>query len=86
MGNPNNLNVSYPFAKNWDVYIFNELFLNLDRGKRFAQNWTGAGLLHQLNKKVKLKMGYFQIKSPTTVLKRLQLGIILNTDFTKKTI
>lgn len=78
------LNLSYPFAKKWNVYVFNELFLNLDRGKRFAQNWTGAGLLHQLNNNIKLKMGYFQIKSPTNVLKRLQLGIILNTNHLKK--
>ena len=81
-----NLNIAYPLSKKWSVYVFNELFLNLDRGKRFAQNWTGAGLLHKLNKNLKFKMGYFQIKSPTKVLKRLQLGVILNTDFTKKTI
>ncbi|APZ47756.1 hypothetical protein BW723_16275 [Polaribacter reichenbachii] len=77
------LNIGYPISKNWNVYAFNELFLNLDRGKRFAQNWTGAGLLHQLNPRIKLKMGYFQIKSPTNVLKRLQLGVILNTNHIK---
>ena len=81
-----NLNVVYPLSKKWSVYAFNEIFLNLDRGKRFVQNWTGAGFLHQLNNKLKLKMGYFQIKTPTNVFKRLQLGVILNTNFTKKTI
>ncbi|MFK8058724.1 MAG: DUF2490 domain-containing protein [Polaribacter sp.] len=80
------LNVSYPLSKTWSVYAFNELFLNIDRSKRFAQNWTGAGFLHQWNKNLKFKIGYFQIKSPNNVLKRLQLGIILNTDFSKKTI
>jgi hypothetical protein len=79
-----NLNVGYPLSKKWSAYVFNELFLNLDRGKRFAQNWTGAGFLHKLNNQIKLKMGYFQIKSPTRVLKRLQLGIILNTNHTNK--
>ncbi|WP_405567853.1 DUF2490 domain-containing protein [Polaribacter sp. Asnod6-C07] len=78
-----NLNIGYPLSEKWSVYAFNELFLNLDRGKRFAQNWTGAGFLHQLNPRTKLKMGYFQIKSPTRVLKRLQLGIILNTNHIK---
>lgn len=81
-----NLNVSYPLSKKWNVFVFNELFLNLNRSKRFAQNWTGTGLLYKLNNSLKFKMGYFQIKSPSSVLKRLQLGIILNTNFTKKTI
>ena len=79
------LNVSYPLSNNWSVYAFNEIFLNLNRSKTFAQNWTGAGFIYKLNKSIKLKTGYFQIKLPNTVLKRLQLGVILNTDFTKKT-
>tara|TARA_B110000046_G_scaffold179403_1_gene208588 strand:+ start:3113 stop:3796 length:684 start_codon:yes stop_codon:yes gene_type:complete len=79
-----NLNLSTPISKKWSIYAFNELFLNLDRGNRFSQNWTGAGFLHQLNKNLKLKLGYFQIKSPNNTLKRLQLGVILNTNHTKK--
>ena len=81
-----NLNISYPISEKWNVYIFNELFLNLNKSKTFAQNWTGAGFIHKLNRNLKLKMGYFQIKSSTRILKRLQLGVILNTDFTKKNI
>jgi hypothetical protein len=77
------LNLSYPLTKKWSAYIFNELFLNLDRSKRFAQNWTGGGFLHQLNNNFKLKLGYFQIKSSSSVLKRLQLGIIINTNHLK---
>ncbi|MFT6698805.1 MAG: hypothetical protein ACJAVD_000289 [Porticoccaceae bacterium] len=79
-----NLNLSTPISKKWSIYAFNELFLNLDRGNRFSQNWTGAGFLHQLNKNLKLKLGYFQIKLPNNTLKRLQLGVILNTNHTKK--
>jgi hypothetical protein len=79
-----NLNVGYPLSAKWSVYVFNELFLNLDRGQRFAQNWTGGGFTHKLNNNIKLKMGYFQIKSPNNVLKRIQLGVILNTNHTKK--
>lgn len=78
------LNISYPISDVWSTYIFNELFLNLNRSKRFAQNWTGAGFLYKLNNHIKLRAGYFQIKLPNTVLKRLQLGLILNTNFTKK--
>ncbi len=79
------LNVSYPISKNWHAYVFNELFLNLDRGKRFAQNWTGAGFIYKLNKNIKFKTGYFQIKTPNTIFKRLQFGVILNTNHIKKT-
>ncbi|QOD61881.1 DUF2490 domain-containing protein [Polaribacter haliotis] len=79
------LNVSYPLSETWSVYAFNEIFLNLNKSKRFVQNWTGAGFIHKLNNNIKLKAGYFQIKLPSKVLKRLQFGIILNTDFSKKT-
>ncbi|AUC85025.1 DUF2490 domain-containing protein [Polaribacter sp. ALD11] len=81
-----NLNVGYPLSNTWSVYAFNELFLHLNQSKRFAQNWTGAGFLYKLNNAIKLKAGYFQIKTPNLILKRLQLGIIVNTNFTKKTI
>jgi len=77
------LNVGYPLSKKWSAYVFNELFLNIDRNKRFDQNWTGAGFLHQFNKQVKFKIGYFQIKTSSQVLKRIQLGIILNTNHIK---
>lgn len=80
-----NLNIGYPISKNWNVYVFNELFLNIDRAERFAQNRTGAGFLHQLTNQIKIKMGYFQIKTSASLLKRLQLGIILNTNHLKKT-
>ena len=78
------LNINYPISNLWSAYLFNEIFLNLNSAQTFVQNWTGAGFLYKWNKNIKLKMGYFQIKSPTTVLKRVQLGIILNTKFTKK--
>ena len=80
------LNIKYPLSSTWSVYIFNELFLNLDRNKRFSQNWTGAGFLYKWHENITLKMGYFQIKTPNVILKRLQLGIIIHTDFSKKTI
>jgi hypothetical protein len=78
-----NINIGYPISKKWSAYVFNELFLNLDRGKRFSQNWTGLGAIRKLNKSLKLKVGYFQIKTPNNTFKRLQLGVILNTNHIK---
>lgn len=78
------LNLSYPISKNWSVYVFNEIFFNMDRKKRFVQNWTGFGFLHQLNQSLKLNLGYQQIKLTNNVQKRLLLGIVLNTDHQKK--
>ncbi len=78
------LNLRYPLAKNWHVYIFNEIFLNIDRNKRFSQNWTGTGLTHKLNENIILKTGYLQIKTPNTTFKRLQIGVILHTNHIKK--
>lgn len=75
------LNINYPITENWSVYAFNEIFLNLDRSKVFAQNWTGAGFLRKINKNLKVKFGYFQIKQPTKTLKRVRVGLLLNTDF-----
>lgn len=75
------LNVNYPLSSNWSIYVFNEIFLNIDRAKTFEQNWTGAGILRKVNDNLKLKFGYFQIKTPNTVFKRLRFGILLNTDF-----
>lgn len=80
------LNTNYPLSAKWSAYAFNEIFLHLDQSKVFAQNWTGAGFIHNLNKSLKLKLGYFQIKTPNIVLKRAQLGILINTDFSKQAI
>lgn len=78
-----NLNASYPISDEWSFYAFNEIFLNIDKSKRFVQNWTGAGFLHKLNSTLKIKAGYFQIKLPNNTFKRLQIGVILNTNHTK---
>lgn len=79
------LNVSYPLSEKWNVYAFNEIFFHLDQSKRFAQNWTGTGFTYKLNNNLKFKTGYFQIKTHNVVFKRLQFGVILNTNHVKKT-
>ena len=77
------LNANYPISKNWSVYAFNEIFLNIDKSKKIVQNWTGAGFLHKLNTNLKIKLGYFYQKFPDNVFHRLQIGIILNTNHLK---
>ncbi len=77
------LNANYPIANKWSVYGFNEIFLNMDKGKRFVQNWTGFGFLHQIHQSLKLNIGYLNIKLPNEVQKRILLGIILNTNHIK---
>lgn len=74
------LNANYPIANRWSVYGFNEIFLNIDKSKRFVQNWTGFGFLHQIHQSLKLNIGYLNIKLPNEVQKRILLGIILNTN------
>lgn len=78
------LNANYPIAEKWSAYAFNEIFLNMDKSKRFVQNWTGFGFLHQIHTSLKLNVGYLQIKLPNEVHKRILLGLILNTNHTKK--
>ena len=80
------LNLSYPLSNTWSTYAFNEIFINLNSAKTFSQNWTGVGFLYKWTNNIKLKMAYLQIKTPNLILKRMQLGVILNTNFTKKSI
>lgn len=80
------LNANYPIADKWSVYAFNEIFLNMDKNKRFIQNWTGFGFLHQIHKSLKLNVGYLQIKLPNETQNRILLGVVLNTNHIKKSI
>ena len=57
------LGLSIPIDKNtkWSLQAFDELFINY--GARinnhiFDQNWIYAGILHKLNKRTALKLGY----------------------------
>jgi len=77
--------LNYPISKNWETYAFSEVFIKFAT-KPYSQNRTGAGMIKKITKAVKVKLGYFYTKFSNSSLHRLQLGIILNTDFTKKTI
>jgi hypothetical protein len=77
--------LNYPISKNWETYTFSEIFIKFV-SKPYSQNRTGAGFIKKINKKLKLKLGYFYTHFSNTHLHRLQLAVVLNTDFTKKTI
>lgn len=77
--------LKYPIFKNWNLYAFNEVFIKFAT-KSFGENRTGAGFIRKINNRLKLRLGYFHIKFSESSLNRLQIGIILNSDFTKKII
>jgi len=77
--------LNYPISKNWETYTFSELFIKFATNA-YSQNRTGAGILKRINESLKVKLGYFYTKFSSSDLHRLQLGIILNTNFTKKII
>lgn len=75
--------LKYPMSQKWETYAFSELFIKFAT-KAFGQNRTGAGMIRKINEKLHLKLGYFYTKFSNSSLHRLQLGIILKTDFRKK--
>ncbi|QVY65547.1 DUF2490 domain-containing protein [Polaribacter sp. Q13] len=77
--------LNYPISKNLETYAFSELFIKF-ASKAYSQNRTGVGLLKKISSNLKLKLGYFYTKFSNSDLHRLQLGVLINTDFTKKTI
>lgn len=74
--------VNYPILKKLKMYAFNEVFIKFAT-KSFGQNRTGLGFFQQIDKQLKLRVGYMHTKFSNTVSHRLQLGIILNTNHTK---
>ncbi|WBX75877.1 DUF2490 domain-containing protein [Tenacibaculum ovolyticum] len=76
--------LSYPLNNKWSTYLYNEVFFDLD-GEAFNQNWLGAGFKYNVNKKVKLKVGYQKISTNGGGnFNRILLGIAINTDHRKK--
>ncbi|WP_211295576.1 DUF2490 domain-containing protein [Polaribacter porphyrae] len=74
--------VNYPVSKKLNLYAFNEIFIKF-AAKTFGQNRTGLGFFKQINRKIKLRIGYMHTKFSDAVSHRLQLGIILNTNHIK---
>ena len=70
---------NYPLSKQLTSYAFNEIFIKFAT-KTFGQNRTGFGILQNLSKQLKLKVGYMYTQFSETKSHRLQLGILLNTN------
>lgn len=77
------ININYPINDKFSVYAFNEIITNMDRKQVFAQYWAGFGFTHQVTSSLKLIAGYLQIRFPEETQKRLQIGVILNTNHIK---
>ncbi|WP_405605713.1 DUF2490 domain-containing protein [Polaribacter sp. Asnod1-A03] len=74
--------LKHTITRNLELYSFNEIFMKFEP-KSFDQNRIGAGLNTKINNKLTLKTGYFYTKFSESSLHRLQIGILLYTDFTK---
>lgn len=78
------LSLGYPLSKKWSTYLYDEIFFDFD-GEAYNQNWVGAGFKYQLSKVVKLQLGYMNINTANSQsLNRIQVGIAISTDHTKK--
>lgn len=75
--------LEYPLTTNLKIYAFNELFVNFT-DKKFDQNRIGSGIIKNINNDLKFRIGYFYTKFSNSNLHRLQLGIIINTHYLKK--
>ena len=78
------LALGYPISKKWSSYIYDEVFLDFDGGDAYNQNWLGFGFKYQLSKVVKLQLGYMNININNQNLDRIQLGVAISTNHTKK--
>lgn len=77
--------LKYPISKQLVTYAFNEFFIKFTT-KSFGQNRTGFGVVQKIRNQLKLKLGYMYTQFNNEHSHRSQLGIILNTNHTKKTL
>ncbi|WP_439132781.1 DUF2490 domain-containing protein [Polaribacter sp.] len=74
--------LKYPISTKLTTYGFNEIFIKFAT-KNFGQNRTGFGLLQEISKQLKVKLGYMFTQFSSTKSHRLQLGVILKTNHIK---
>lgn len=78
------LALSHPINNKWSAYLYDEVFFDFD-GEAFNQNWLGTGVRYKLSDAIKFQAGYMIIHdAANNNFNRIQLGIILNTNHTKK--
>ena len=72
-----------PLSKKIFINAFDEIILNL-QGNLFSQNRLSGALGYKFNKNLNLQMGYLKQSFQTKAFDRLQVGVFLKTDFSKK--
>lgn len=72
--------LQYPILKKTTLYFFDEVFFNFS-DEIFGENRTGFGLTNSITDMLKIQLGYMHIHQTNTFLNRLQVGILLKTDF-----
>lgn len=74
------LTFNYPILKKTDLYFFDEIFFNFSE-KKFGENRIGFGFTNKISEVLKFQLGFLNIYQTDIAINRLQLGILLNTDF-----
>ncbi len=54
------LQVSHKIYKKLSAYVYDEIFFNLKKGKKFGLNWATVGLKYKIYKGVNLQLGYIK--------------------------
>lgn len=72
--------LQYPILKKTTLYFFDEVFFNFS-DEIFGENRTGFGLTNSITDMLKIQLGFMHINQTDTFLNRLQVGLLLKTDF-----
>lgn len=72
--------LQYPILKNTTLYFFDEVFFNVS-DQVLGENRTGFGLTNNISEVLKFQLGYMHTHQINTFSKRLQVGLLLKTDF-----
>jgi len=76
--------LQYPILKNTTLYLFDEVFFDVS-DRVLSENRTGFGLTNNISEVLKFQLGYMHTHQINTFSKRLQDGLLINTDLRKKT-
>jgi len=77
------IGATYYINKRWLLVAYNETFTSITTQK-FQQNWSFSALGYQVNKNLKLELGYLKQITPNKNFDRLQVAIIHKTDLRAK--
>ncbi|MEZ4857964.1 MAG: DUF2490 domain-containing protein [Flavobacteriaceae bacterium] len=75
--------ITYPINENWFLTAYDEVFLNLQE-PIFGQNRLYGAIGYKFSKNISTQVGYLKNHFTGVNYDRFQLGVWINTDFTKK--